>query len=943
MAFKLYSRARSWIVVLVLFALLGSGLVPVTAQSPSIADRAQSVADLERPGPKPKPKLQLVGHVPGIPSSLFIDNGLAALTYWGGIELLDVSHPAAPRGVGFLPTRHNPIDVVLDQDYAYLPYAECGNEFEVNGCNHGMLVLNIADPTALRVVSDFATLGSMDALAEQDGIVLTGGYTPGDYTCTLSIIDVANPAAPREISKVESFCDPIDIKVYTQPGLQGHRLAFVTCRHGIAVVDITNPQQPVVKGDYSNQGAIWDAALYLDDSNGEEKPFLYLAIDHRDDWELPYAGLVVLDVSAPADLKEVAFLDAGKDFHQVATHGGMLYAATDQGIASYDLTSPVSPQPSGVYSTSEPVWVLYPDGHFLYMANYQDGLQILDLSNPAGPVLAGSYDELSTWGEASLVGRTAYVPSDNGLEIWDLFNPVEPRRVGTYEIPSRKSLAMAVSGDYALVSDRDYHTWLLDVSNPITPVETARLDVGASSIAITGTVGVAGSPAIAYIGTDSCDPDPGSGCDSNLLVVDISQPVTPTVLQRLSFQGLPDAIVLSGKRAFVTAVTHPASDGSPYSYLSVYDISAVTLNPIATNTPFTDTSGDLVLCGSYACVATWNGLIILDISNLADIHEIGRYTYTTPPEAPSGISSMAIDGPFAYLTDLYNSLLVVVDISDPTRPRELARLQMPGGGDGVTFSDGYLYASNGVGGLSIYQTAESTGKVRDVNGRPFSGVAINSDLKALGASGLSGAFTLDAQSGQALTLKPQMLDYAFWPPERTIIASDELSGQDFTILAPPVSVPLAQDITTTLSYTDTAGLRTEFDFPAGGVPGADGVIVTPTVASAPPGLVFAGHAFELAFQPAGIWPQDAVLGSPISASIAYSRANIRLVSDEMQLNLYRWDGQAWVDTAPACPADAQPQRDLDNHLLRFELCQAGRYALMGPTLRQFMPLVILRP
>ena len=176
------------------------------------------------------------------------------------------------------------------------------------------------------------------------------------------------------------------------------------------------------------------------------------------------------------------------------------------------------------------------------MADALAGLQILDLADPANPAPVGSQAELPAWGKASLVGRMACLPSGNGLEIWDLFNPVEPRRVGSYDIPTSGMLA-AVSGDYALVSDGYYHTWLLDVSNPVTPVETARLDIVALSLAMTGTVGATGSPAFAFIGTARCDLDPRSGCDSSLTVVDLSQPVTPTVLQRLVFQGLPKAIV----------------------------------------------------------------------------------------------------------------------------------------------------------------------------------------------------------------------------------------------------------------------------------------------------------------------------------------------------------------------------------------------------------------
>ena len=153
------------------------------------------------------------------------------------------------------------------------------------------------------------------------------------------------------------------------------------------------------------------------------------------------------------------------------------------------------------------------------------------------------------------------------------------------------------------------------------------------------------------------------------------------------------------------------SDVSSSSFLAVYDISAGLLKPLAVSSPFPNFAEDLALCGQYVCVATLGGLSILDLSDMAAIHEIGRYTYSSPPDAPSGISCLAIDGSIAYLTDADNSLLIVVDLSDPTHPQELARLQMPGFGQNVTFSNGYLYASNGMGGFSIYQTAAAAGQM----------------------------------------------------------------------------------------------------------------------------------------------------------------------------------------------------------------------------------------
>ena len=61
---------------------------------------------------------------------------------------------------------------------------------------------------------------------------------------------------------------------------------------------------------------------------------------------------------------------------------------------------------------------------------------------------------------------------------------------------------------------------------------------------------------------------------------------------------------------------------------------------------------------------------------------------------------------------------------------------------------------------------------------------------------------------------------------------------------------LPPEVSVQLTYTDTQGLPTWFDFPQGMVGITMTVTVTPTVASGNGGLAFAGHAFDMGLRTA---------------------------------------------------------------------------------------------
>jgi hypothetical protein len=78
----------------------------------------------------------------------------------------------------------------------------------------------------------------------------------------------------------------------------------------------------------------------------------------------------------------------------------------------------------------------------------------------------------------------------------------------------------------------------------------------------------------------------------------------------------------------------------------------------------------------------------------------------------------------------------------------------------------------------------------------------------------------------------------------------------------------------------------------------------------------------------------------VTVTIHYSEQDVRLVSDESQLTLRWWDGSAWQDAKETCSPPSGYVRDEARRVLSVPICHLSRFALLGPTNRVYLPLVM---
>uniref|UniRef100_A0A7V6CMS6 LVIVD repeat protein n=1 Tax=candidate division WOR-3 bacterium TaxID=2052148 RepID=A0A7V6CMS6_UNCW3 len=106
----------------------------------------------------------------------------------------------------------------------------------------------------------------------------------------------------------------------------------------------------------------------------------------------------------------------------------------------------------GYYDTPGSAQDVAVSGNYAYVADWEAGLRIIDISNPRSPVEVGYYDTPGAAYGVAVSGNYAYVADAGaGLRIIDISNPRSPNEVGYYDTPEW-ALGVAVS-NYAYVAD----------------------------------------------------------------------------------------------------------------------------------------------------------------------------------------------------------------------------------------------------------------------------------------------------------------------------------------------------------------------------------------------------------------------------------------------------------------------------------------------------------
>ncbi|MEW5763330.1 MAG: FG-GAP-like repeat-containing protein, partial [Acidobacteriota bacterium] len=395
--------------------------------------------------------------------------------------------------------------------------------------------------------------------------------------------------------------------------------------------------------------------------------------------------LTIYDLADPETPSEVstlggfAGLRGGMEFY-----GGLLYAADQtSGLRVVSLSPLTSPSIIGTLATSHARdLTLYEKAFtkYAYVVDAYDGLVVMNVTNPAVPVLLTAVD-LGDWPESvARSGEYLYVAdATNGMRVFSLANPALPVEVGSYVTPNYTEWVV-LSGATAFLCDGPGGIKALDVTIPSAPALLGQIDTPGvamhvwldGSRAFVGDdfgglriLDVSAPAAMGELGYRDDSEESTLSLHTNgslayvarysegLAVMDVSDPSAPVQLGLWSRPGGSlRSVTVSGNTAFVS---------ERYGGLHLVDVST-SATPVLLGS-YTDRFGfSCAVSGTlaYFCANTY-GLVVLDVSDPADPHEVFRL------DTPGGARMVALDAGRAYLADA-NGGLRILDLSDPVHP-----------------------------------------------------------------------------------------------------------------------------------------------------------------------------------------------------------------------------------------------------------------------------------
>ncbi|MFN6208726.1 MAG: cadherin domain-containing protein [Microcystis sp.] len=343
------------------------------------------------------------------------------------------------------------------------------------------------------------------------------GYTVGTTTTvTGTINDDINPPTPTFISKYDTPGWAFGVEVV------GNYAYLADYDSGLQIIDISNPSNPIFKGNYDTDGA-WDVEVVGN--------YAYIADGS--------SGLQIINISNPTNPTFIGNYDNFSAVVDVQVVGNYAYLANGNSLLQIiDISNPTNPILKGSYDDSsgfaDGVQVV---GNYAYIADYFSGLQIIDISNPTNPILKGNYYSSGEATDVQVVGNYAYLAAGGGgLQIIDISNPTNPTIKGNYQNNYDYAFDVKVVGSYAYVAAREGGLQIIDVSD-FNDVNESPTDVTLSNNTVAEN-----SPLNTLIGDfTTTDPDTGNtftyslvtgtgDTDNSLFTIDGNQLKTNTPL-----------------------------------------------------------------------------------------------------------------------------------------------------------------------------------------------------------------------------------------------------------------------------------------------------------------------------------------------------------------------------------------------------------------------------
>lgn len=465
----------------------------------------------------------------------------------------------------------------------------------------------------------------------------------------LLVVDVSNLGAMRRIG------------FYDTPGSTPRmavsgKLAYLVEQgledvRGLKIVDFSNPEVPTLVGSYLAPDATFDVGL----TDIGSKKIACLSTQ--------YGGVLILDVSDPADVSLLSTVEQGTWNGKISVDGSLVsVTGAYNGNASnpvgklYDISNPQVP-------LVKPDWFRPPVFYAPLLANGYVYSADSDLRIYSANDFSQSLGNVDTGGEAVAMvsaGSLLYIAaSEAGLVVVDVSSPTAPSVLAKANATfSAKMIGVSRGRAYVALGSGNFSS--LDVAPVLKTLDVSDRR-GPRIISTTSA-------------NDSVDRMVfndhyifGIGGRGGLATFSLADPNRPELISQRS--GLHDsyALALLGQN-----VIAGDQDGEAYPFLRTYDGINVSSQAALSSVQISPGKGiiyrGLTAFGSTVFVVkSRSELLIYDFANIQAPRLLGSLPSTASPSD----AAVSPDGNFLYITDASTGLLIF-DCSDRAAPKQIA-------------------------------------------------------------------------------------------------------------------------------------------------------------------------------------------------------------------------------------------------------------------------------
>ena len=395
-----------------------------------------------------------------------VDSFAYVATFFGTLRVVDVSNPAAPYFRG---------SINVGGERPWCLAARGRTVYVGNNQWPGLLIVDARNPDA-PTGTYFNINGQGVSAVVRDTLLFVGGGATIEYG-QFQIYSISNPLVPSLIGQTN-----VATLLSNAIAVGGQSAFYLTNDSGVVAIDITNLQQPQVRG------------LFRRPLRGIG--FTALAVSGTDVFVADYDGMRTINIENLDSLRLTSFFPTGGTAEKVFLRDSLAFVASGySGLWILNVSNPLQPRPVGNILTGGGYAsdVVVADS-FAYLVNWVNfnpndtarGLWIVDIATPAQPRIVSHYvgivrypnilapNRLALQGNLLLMAQPDNPTNDATLEIIDVNDPSRPMRLSVYR--GQYSLAdIAIRDSIAYLARSDSGLKIVDLHNPASPVLLSSL------------------------------------------------------------------------------------------------------------------------------------------------------------------------------------------------------------------------------------------------------------------------------------------------------------------------------------------------------------------------------------------------------------------------------------------------------------------------------------